>query len=431
MIEMADVEHLIRKLSDNFEEYVVKQEYASDTQVRFSNSKLDLTNIWDEYGIDIFVSSGRKTASIAVHSPDEGISKIDYLQKVLSNSPENSIYEGINDKKQIYRAVDYKDDEKDVQDMAVAAISSAEDEGARRVSGLIYKRSSEESIFTRYNTYSAHKYGIEAAVRSFIGESSGQYTAHYGPSSKADTEEVGKRSVRSILKVDSVKGNEGKYRVIFSPMAFGNIISYGSYLFSAYSIISGMSYLEGRIGKEVANESFSLVDDPTDTKGIGFEYFDDEATATKRNTIIERGILKTYLHSYSTAKKMHTETTGNAGIISPEAWQLEVDGGDSSLDEMIADTKEGVVIMNSWYLRFQDYRNGVFSTVPRDGIYHIVKGEIKESWSGIRISDSYSNVLSNISLISKEAEYVKWWNEISASKMPYIAIDKVTLTRSF
>ena len=147
--------------------------------------------------------------------------------------------------------------------------------------------------------------------------------------------------------------------------------------------------------------------------------------------MIEDGILKTYLHSTSTARKFGTKTTGNAGIISPHPWQLNLLPGKESVDEILHEMKHGLFIKNAWYTRFQDYRNGIFSTVPRDGIFTIENGEITGSIRGIRISDAIPSILKNIDKVSREQMNVKWWQEIHSSFMPFVLARDVNVSKSF
>ena len=95
--------------------------------------------------------------------------------------------------------------------------------------------------------------------------------------------------------------------------------------------------------------------------------FDDEGTPTQSTKIIEGGVLTSYLHNLTTAKRFKTESTGNAGWIEPDAWNLEVGHGDSGYSEMVKEMKRGMSLTSNWYTRFTNYRTGEFSTVPRDG----------------------------------------------------------------
>jgi PmbA protein len=158
--------------------------------------------------------------------------------------------------------------------------------------------------------------------------------------------------------------------------------------------------------------------------------FDDEGVPAKENVLISRGVLKTYVHNTSTAKIFKTETTGNAGIISPSPWNIELDPSDISRDEMFKEVKHGLYLTNTWYTRFQNYATGDFSTIPRDGIFLIENGEIKQSWKDIRLSDNALKMLNDIVGISKERQHVHWWIEAEPPSLsPYILMKDVQITR--
>ena len=101
------------------------------------------------------------------------------------------------------------------------------------------------------------------------------------------------------------------------------------------------------------------------------------------------------------------------------------------MEDMLEGLENGLLINNAWYTRFQDYRNGVFSTVPRDGVFLIKDGEIQGALSGIRISDSVMDILKNVTASSRERKRVKWWEEISASTMPYAMVDGINISKAF
>lgn len=427
---MFDMDRISESFEKRFDEYAIEMHVNRDDQVRFSNGSRDLHNIWEESVLLVFVAKGKRTLMTTIKEGADLERSIEDLSRRIDQTPENPLFSGINDRKQVYRKLDLPPREFDADELADMAMAGSRDAGSERMAGLVYSMRSRVEIATRYNRGSYDSIGAEVVVRSFRGDRSGQECGHTGINGYLDAYAIGKRSAESIANAERHEGREGHYDVILAPMAAGNIITSGSYAFSAHTVISGLSFLQDSMGRQIAAPMVNLYDDPTDTAGMAYRVFDEEGTATSRVPIIEHGVLNTYLHSTSTARYMNTETTGNAGIISPEAWQLEMDGGDASAEELISDTREGVFIRNSWYLRFQDYRNGVFSTVPRDGVYYIRNGEIAEAWDGIRISDSIPEILKKISALSKETQYVKWWNEVMPSRLPYIKVSGLGLTKS-
>ena len=357
------------------------------------------------------------------------------LVQISDRTPANPSFVALNDERQKYHNGNVGFHDHDIQDFAEALINGATSSGAERTAGLVYHRTGTVTVRTNYNTCSFNTGGVEAVIRAFRGQFSGQEGRHFGLSGKVDSslmESMGREAAETAKSVQTTAVAEpGKYRVLLSPYVVGNILSYSSSFLSYYSVETGLSCFADSIGKQLSSPEFSLHDDPADYQGVGARVCDDEGTSAGRVDIFDHGVLKSYLHSFSTAKRAGAKTTGNAGIITPRAWQLSLDPGTSSLEEMTSAVKDGIIINNAWYTRFQDYRNGVFSTVPRDGVFLVKHGEIAGSLSGIRISDSVTNILKNIKAISRETKRVKWWEEIFASSMPYVLADDVNISRAF
>ena len=180
----------------------------------------------------------------------------------------------------------------------------------------------------------------------------------------------------------------------------------------------------------MASPAFNLTDHGVVKGGLGGRVFDDEGVKTRSNEIIGEGVLKGYLHNITTAKKWKTESTGSAGFVTPHAWNLEVEAGDSTFDEMVKETKKGIILTSNWYTRFKNYRTGEFSTVPRDGAYLVENGEIVKPLKGMRAGDDLQRLLTSIQMISKDREWIQWWEVDTPTHSPWLLIDGVTITRA-
>jgi PmbA protein len=225
-------------------------------------------------------------------------------------------------------------------------------------------------------------------------------------------------------------GDEGVYDVIFDPLIYGSSLGIYGMMVSAYSILVQMSVFVDKLGKKVAPEIVTMRDNPA-AYSMSNRVFDDEGYPTQENTLIDRGVLKGFLHNTSTAKIFKTETTGNAGLVAPTAWSIEMDAGDVGRDELFKETKKGLYLTNTWYTRFQNYAKGDFSTIPRDGIFLIENGKITQSLKDLRISDNVLTMLGNIAAISKERQHVHWWGEADPPSLsPYVLVKNVHMTKS-
>jgi PmbA protein len=105
--------------------------------------------------------------------------------------------------------------------------------------------------------------------------------------------------------------------------------------------------------------------------------------------------------------------------------------GDWSRDEIFSEVKDGLWLTNTWYTRYQSYVTGDLSTIPRDGIFHIRKGEVVETWKDVRLTDNLIRLMRNVVALSDRTEQMMWWGEVSIPNfVPYALIKDVNITRS-
>jgi predicted Zn-dependent protease len=74
----------------------------------------------------------------------------------------------------------------------------------------------------------------------------------------------------------------------------------------------GKSPLAGRLGERIASPLVTIVDDPTMLGGLLSRPFDDEGTPTRSLALVERGILRGFLHNSETAHALNSQNTGHA-----------------------------------------------------------------------------------------------------------------------
>ena len=322
----------------------------------------------------------------------------------------------------------------DLPAMAERAIESASSAGGKRSAGVISAGKVTVAILTSTGTRGADsRTGITLNIRSFAEkEASGHGLSCASSLADFDPEEAGRRAGEGAKRMQGATEPEaGRYTVLLSPTVASNLVETVAAAASAFSVDAGTSYLADKLGKQVASSTFNLTDHGVTEGGLGGRTFDDEGTGTGSNRIIEKGVLKSYLHNLTTAKKWEVRSTGNAGFVSPHPWNLEVGRGDSSYNEMVKEMKSGIVLTSNWYTRFKNYRTGEFSTVPRDGAYLVEEGKISKPLKGMRMGDDLQRMLTSVTLLSKQREWVQWWEVDTPTLCPWMLIDGVTITRAY
>lgn len=116
----------------------------------------------------------------------------------------------------------------------------------------------------------------------------------------------------ALLALDALPAPAGTFPVVLSSSAGGTMIHEAcGHGLEADLALAGMSAFAGKLGQRVAGAGVTIIDDGTLPHKRGSQAIDDEGNPVSRVVLIENGILKAYLHSRKTSRKMATEPTGN------------------------------------------------------------------------------------------------------------------------
>ncbi|HCO70526.1 TldD/PmbA family protein [Mesotoga sp.] len=160
------------------------------------------------------------------------------------------------------------------------------------------------------------------AISAVATHNGNMETGFYGPGGAMgfeffnlkDPRAAGERAARIADRmVKAEYAPAGKMPVIISN-EFGGVIFHEAcgHALEATGVAKGASVFAGKLGQKIANECVSAVDDPTIHNAWGSANVDDEGTPTRRNLLIDRGILKSYMIDRLGALKMEMEPTGSA-----------------------------------------------------------------------------------------------------------------------
>lgn len=147
-----------------------------------------------------------------------------------------------------------------------------------------------------------------------------------------------------VKKLGGKSMSSGKYPTVFSNEMFADLLSVFTSIFSGEAAYRNMTSLKDKVGKEIADPRFNLIDDPLLKDALFKMPFDDEGVACSKRHIIEKGVFKGFNHNLKTAAIFKEAPTGNGfhGSIAPTNLYLEP--GQKSFDELISNIKEGVYI---------------------------------------------------------------------------------------
>jgi PmbA protein len=428
-------------LKEGFEDAAITAYVADTTMAKFFSNRISVVQSWTDIKVVLYLASKGKTyyAEATVSSPEGILELVKSSKRLASLMPRAELYaplppptgkplEGLFDKSIESRL-------ESVAELADTMISRAlEVNSAVKLAGTVEMGVGYRIVVTSSGAQLAEKRShLKAYARAMIGEDSGHW-AFTSTRLEADrVREVGEIAARYAAEAHAAgraSVEPGEYTAILSPLVVGNLFGDLLWMASGLAVLMGFSlFSKYKPGMVVASEKLTVLDEPHDTSLPGSTGFDDEGVATRSKPVIEKGVVKNLLHNSKTAAAMNTETTGNAGYVMPRAWNLAVEPGDAKLEEMIAETRRGLLVLNNWYTRFQNYVEGVFSTVTRDALLYIENGEVKGSISRLRIADTMPNILSRVAMVGKDVYRVEWWETPYPTRAPYIMVEKVRFTR--
>jgi PmbA protein len=413
--------------------------YSEESMLRFSNNSVTVIDTLKEAAVFIYMAKEEKKVIGATSTVNESdldnfvdrlFSSIKFTEKSVDYVPLPKIRS--NPSPRNYDSRIEKLGEK-IADYGGEAINAALKEGAKRVSGVLTANTEAYKIKTSGGVENSDKVtSMSINVRAFSStNSSGHGLSCAASLPNFNGVEAGSTAGR-FAKESQKTGHweEGEYELIMGPTVTADLLEMVGYSSSAFRVDAGTSFLKDYLGKKIATDDLTLEDYGAIEGGLAGRSFDDEGVPTQKTCIIDKGMLQTYLHNSSTAKKYGTKTTGNAGIIAPHPWNLVVASGKSDLDETIRETKKGVYVTNNWYTRYQNYLAGEYSTLPRDATFLIENGSIKYAINGTRISDNIPRQLLNIKAIGKERKWIEWWEVETPILTPTLVIDNVAITKA-
>lgn len=221
-----------------------------------------------------------------------------------------------------------------------------------------------------------------------------------------DVEAVARDAARSaVTMVNADYAPSGKYPVIIDN-AFGGVIFHEAcgHGLEATSVAKGASVFSGKLGQQVASPLVTAVDDGTIPNAWGSQNVDDEGTKTRRNVLIENGILKGYMIDKLNARRMGMEPTGSSRRQSykyaPTSRMTNtfICAGDSTKEEIIGNTEYAL------YARHMgggsvNPATGEFNFAVSEG-YIVRNGKIEKPVRGGTLIGQGSQILQKIDMVA-------------------------------
>jgi PmbA protein len=201
----------------------------------------------------------------------------------------------------------------------------------------------------------------------------------------------------------------GKYSVVLHPEVAVDLLGIVAGMLSAEAVLKQRSLFTGKLDQLIASPLLTLVDDGRLPHGLGSEPWDGEGLPTRRNVLLENGVLKTYLHTLKTAAEMGVEPTATAGrgIGSNPGitlFNLFPEAGTATPDELYRQMGNGVLLTEIMGLHTVDPVSGDLS-VGASGI-RIRNGVLAESVDKLTFAGNLRDFLTRIVALGND---LRWY----------------------
>lgn len=434
---------------DECEVIVVKKNI---TTVRITDSEIvEIKQNFDKnYGVRIIHQ--KKITSIQTTNKENILDSIENGLKTTLKLKPREFWKGLPEKKE-FTQLEGTFDKKLKQisgskatDIAQNMINSSENKKIDTITGslnIVYENfelsNSNELNFNNESTYISGIINAESEHSTLpvsgIGHACGRTLSKFSP------EQIGLDAKNMCIDaINPQKINSEKYSIIFEPYSVGELLAFvvaANFNFKTFK--ERKSCFSNNFKNKISTEEFNLTDDPHIPEGIGTKSIDDEGIKTRKIKLIENGIFKnSFSNLYDSYKEGEKESSGNAirmgspmgrsaepiPISAPH--NLTITQGSSSQEDMIKDTKHGLLVGRLWYTYAVNPIKGDFSCTARSGIRIIENGKIKGPGKSVRIVHNLPTLLKNISDIGNDQRRVMQWASLP-SITPSIKVEGIAV----
>ena len=242
------------------------------------------------------------------------------------------------------------------------------------------------------------QYDVITRAQSTGGEGSG-----YGVIRSRNVKDLDPKNLALSAAKDAVESMNpkqiplGEYEAIFRPEAVLTLVGFLSRLgYSGTVYEQGQSFLRGKLGTQLFDEKLTILDNGRDLATLSPSAFDGEGVPKKALMLVKNGVPENVCYDTYTALKSKTLSTGHAipkigrGFFFDMAIPMNqlISPGVATMDELIEDTKKGVIVTRLHYVNPTKPDAGIISGMTSDGMWFVENGEIKHPVLTMRFTDS-------------------------------------------
>ena len=376
--------------------------------IRFARNAVSTAGLADDTRVQVQVAFGKRQGTATINEFDDkslerAVRRAEDLARLAPENPEfmpaiaKTGYKGSETFVPATSAID-----PEYRAQAAAYAMEACRKKGLVAAGFFTDRSSFETVANSNGVFGhqvATSLDFTCTVRTEDGRGSGWVKRSARDVAKFDPREAAEVAIEKALRSVEAKALEpGRYTVIMEPAATSDLIGFMLNGFSARSADEGRSFLSkqggaNRLGDKLFDQQVNIWSDPWD-KDVPVLPWDNDMLPRERMHLVKDGRINALNYSQFWAKKKGQRAVGSAG-------NIIMAGTDKSTAELIANTKKGILVTRTWYIRMVDPQSVLLTGLTRDGTFYVENGKIKHPVKNFRFNESPVTMLNNIEEIGK------------------------------
>ena len=350
------------------------------------------TAVLDKRSIDLTIEKALEIAKLTQADEYAGIAEVELLA-----STEN--FKDLS----TYHPRDITPD--DMIEMAKIAESAALETSGIVVDEAAVSMGEGRSIYANSNGFIGQKQGSNSSMSVVaIAELNGQMERDYWWDAVRDfnnmmpAETLGKKAAsRTIERIGAKKIKSTKAPVLFDPSISQGLVGHMLGAISGSSLYQEASFLKDDLDNQIFPEWFEINENPFALGGFASRNFDSNGVATRQRNIIESGVLKGFLLSVYSARRLGLTTTGNAG----GSHNLFVKSNDVSFDAALKQMGTGLYVTSVMGQGINTV-NGDYSRGASG--FWVENGEMQFPVNELTIASNLKDMYKNLVLVASDID---------------------------
>ena len=391
------------------DECTVSLNGSRNGNIRYARNSVSTAGLVEDTQLSVTVAFGKRQGTASINEMDDGALEkvVRRAEDVARLAPENPEFMPTVGKQAFKASPTYSASTANIDPEFRAQAAAYSIEACRK------KNLSAAGFFADsvgYNTVANSNgvFGHQAStsldftvtVRTEDGRGSGWVKRSANDAARFDAREASEVAIEKALRSVQAKAIEpGRYTVILEPAATSELVGRMLGGFNARQADEGRSFLSkkgggNRLGEKLFDEQVNIWADPWDPD-VGVLPWDGRSMlARERADIINGGRVNALEYSPFWAKKQAARAAGSPG-------NMIMGGSEKSLAELIANTKKGILVTRTWYIRLVDPQSLLLTGLTRDGTFYIENGKVAYPVKNFRFNESPITMLNNIEEFGK------------------------------